>query len=608
MSELPRGRTDAPTAPATWTTWRQREEDGVFVGLFTDYKGHRASVFVQAKTLDRVWVLDHDPAEPLSGVQPATRIGDPATLRGIRPGTRGRLHMLAIHTEGEADDDARAAARGTEAAIEDATFLDFAPRGGRTGLGEIVRRVETPWMLGLLAGQDDARARSLEKIARLRAPRERTAVVAGMLTAGAYEAVGLYLSSFEFLRGEGERELPDFRVIAPWLIHGFDDAPIPPYSDDEARHSPVRYLLPAVRVWQKTHSRDATARALRESLRGKPAGDLVPLRVPPPRGRDAGGHVRPANGPFDRGAFPYADVLRHRAPEFYAVVEDVCTHLVMPTRGEATYALDIVDDDQGKALVYLITPGATFARARLPEGPAAPIPFGSRVELTCSTLDRWAIDPRYAIEWISVGAVDGSSVVEALKRSSSYAALGHLGRAAEASLGGFTWEDWRLSVKERAELIPHEIVWVDSNEILCAYDAPPMADRMRELLPRMVTMSVFDHRLHHALRVVAAYLKHDLPAKARALLDELPALLFGATAIGSAERLALGAVGCNLVDAFGALVERVQGRKTRALTIEERAFVTGDATFFRVDTACAGRALRARWIGLLLDPRLDEGE
>jgi hypothetical protein len=481
-------------------------------------------------------------------------------------------------------------------AVTEGTFLDFAPEGRVLPVSELAARTSDPWLLGLLVRESEAKKKALQKIQRLRDPRARTRALSGMFLGGARTEARKYLTQVALPRNQDNLQDPDFKVLGPWLLDGFDRVPQVPERDEDLRTSRVRYLLPAAKAWLRTRSAGEAQAAYYDVMLGKPETLLLPVAQEGPSGE---GYPPPTQGPFERGDFAYADVLRALAPGFYRAIHDAESHILgypgyyrnvpvleVRQQGEKRY-LGILDPQTGDMLACRDTRG---------HGPVA---FGSRADLLIYAPSGIAEEEEGRILRLRWLARDPAGVIMLLKQSGLGAGLGYLARAAQERAGGFTWREWDEFVRRTAKGHADGFAALRVGEVLAVSPGLETADALRALLPDIARAVGYVDAGRQGLAVVAAYLALREHARAEALLDELPGVITqsretydGQGDIGWENR-------CG-IEAFRILSLSLAGAKAPRPSEELKQYWGSVREQFEEVTRAVERSERERWMRTLL--------
>lgn len=589
-------------APETWLDWGERADEVVFLGSYTDYKGARGSVYLSPRSMDRIWIMDHDLAAGAEGNRPAPAVGDASGLRALPCGARGRLRYYGVVSmPGEVPvSPARWAssreANATGLQVIEGTFLAFTPGSGGIPASELVARTADPWVLGLLVREPGARKLALAKLHRFRDTFRRTRALSGLLVAGAKGEARTYLNQVALPRGPRDRDLPDLKVLGPWLLDGFKRVPQVPVGEEDLRLSPVRYLLPAARVWMRTVSAQATRAAYYDTVLGQDVGFLLP--APSEAIRD-GEEAAPTHGPFERGGFAYADVLLALAPEFYRTVSDAESQVLgYPGYYRNVPVLEVRRSGRDRYLVILDPQTGDLLACRDPRD-HGPVSFGARADLLIYAPRDIAEEEEGSILRFRWRTADPAGVVRLLKRSGLGAGVGYLARAAQESAGGFTWRDWEAHVRQAAQAHADGFTALRTREVLAISPSPDTADALRGLLPEIARAGGRVDAGRQGLAVVAAYLAARKFERAGTLLDALPGII-GQSREYQDDQGDLGWENRCGIEVFRILQKRLSGEPAPRPSEELRTSWGSVREHFAEITQGTGVADRERWLNLLL--------
>jgi hypothetical protein len=500
--------------PATWTDWKEYSAELIFIGYYQDYQGYHGSVYVSPDQWDRVWIMDHELSRASLWGKPAPRVGNGLGLMKIAPGTAGILHYWGA---AEVSNQAMEPPPGTEQQPSDGTFLAFSPSSTLQDLAILVRKTKNPLLLGLLTGNPAVRPQTYTRLLALKKKSDINQALAGLCLANEFEQAGQYLA----VQAQGWKDdalgEPDFRVLLPWLRQGLAASPDQAFTDDEMRASPVLFLLPAIRAWLATRSPEKTAAAYYDAIFGRAAAYVLPRESSTmPRSE---GFPPPIPGPFERGEFNYAKILKHLSPELYQV-------LMLADQGlEHLRNIPVLDVSGQGAVRWLVLWNATTRErwaVRYADPATQTLAFGSRADFLIRLTNPGEFQRGTVIRCRFLEP-DPAGLLSELQNMNPGYRLGYLAKAVQSKSAGLAWDAWREALRKAVET--EGWARINNAEIFQLSLDQDVANALAAALPEMIHSRPYTEAGEQALRIVAVDLKNQDYAQARRLLAALPEAL-----------------------------------------------------------------------------------
>lgn len=493
-------------AAAPENEWKEFAEDVYYIGCYLDYRGHRGSVFV-APDCNRLVILDHELAERTGWGKPAPLAGNSDRLQGLAAGTPGQVRFFGAAAAGVDTESAPSPAEGS--------FLDFSSYSQTPDLMPIVQKTRNPMLLGLLAADANWQSQIYPKLLALKKSADIHQALSGMVMAGALPLAEQYLAANPPLRSDREAYEPDFRILLPWIREGLEATPAFAPNEADLRASPVLFLLPAVRVWIKTQSREQTTAAFYDTVFNAAAVPVFPQAA---KDELAVGSPRLVQGPFERGRFLFDQVLKHRAPQLYQILAEAGRDLVF---WEEAMVLDAVMNPDGAYLI-LWDPKRQERLALEYPGELPELLFGTRADALVR-ISRPTDFRRGQVVRCQFLDPDPEAMLEAMRQMSPGYRLGYVAKAVGNRQNELGWKDWReMLQKAGAEEGWHRI---NNAEVFQVIQETAVADELALSLPAMIRTLDYAAAGEQGLRIVAVYLRNGEYEKARGELSSLPEML-----------------------------------------------------------------------------------
>lgn len=517
------GRSIMAGMPVSYPDWQDVSNPVIYLGTYTDYSGASASFYCgTGEQAGQIYCMAHALAPQRKLNKPAPQMGNLDQLRTLNPGIAGTLRSYQVRQVGAMvppSEPGDAPANRPKLPMVAGSFLAFAPSGPGVRLADLIPSIDNPYVLGLLTAQEELQTPVLGRCTVLPSDESRSQAVTGMLMAKQFALAERFLADHPIPRTEAVWNLPDHRVLLPWLRDGFKATPDLAANSSEAMLSPVLVLLPSAQVWLKTRSRERTEQAFYDSIFTLGL-DRYSLPIEVPERSMMEDFPTPEVGPFEAGDLSFAHVLKAIAPEYYHAVQSAFQHILpLPSQVAKVSVLGVEKRGEQGFIIYL-DENHQITEAQWTRTEKAV--FGSQASLLVWTPDRFSNEPNGKVIRYRALGEDPTVTLADLKQVMTGSSLGYLARAAQKGWGQFNWQAWQQTLEAWAKAWPDVYGNLDFSEVLKVNDTPEVIEQLQRKLPKIAAASRYVRTGDLGFCLLTIMLKNRQFSEARTFLQELP--------------------------------------------------------------------------------------